>query len=1105
MSHFAANRLKLATRLAVASLFGSTIMWGQFTCQIEGTVLDPTRAVVPAAAVTLENVDTGVRATAVTNSSGYYRFPTLPAATFRVSVSASGFKPEEVAGIRVELGETRTVNFSLQIGAAATAVTVNAEAAAVELSDAHVTGVIQNSQMQSLPIAGQNFMALTILTPGVIGTTNGTGGNVFSGQAQPAINAAGTRQEQNGFSVDGSTVTSMVRHGNTNIQPNEESIEDVHVTVNDFSAENGADAGANIAVLTRSGTNKYHGSLSWYHENNKLTARTLFQNVVNPLTGRTLPVSRRNEGAGSIGGPVIRNKMFLFGAFDILRQSNADGALYTVETPEFTNWVESNFPNNKSAYLLKTYPANFIPSTSFRTAGSLLGTNCAGLASPSTPIAFTGSTAALPCNMNVVGNGVSPYLQTHLPYQWNLRWDYNIRDKDRAYFQYYKDNGWDFTGNDVRPVFSYLNWFKNYLITADETHTFSSHLINEFKSTAVRTAGYVQCTVCNIPAITITGLQGFGLGGPTPFTQNNFYWVDNITWIHGAHTIKAGVQFERLDANWNPGPGYERPTFNFTSISSFVEDNPFSEGNIGFNPTNGTVFAPAAAERFFRTEEFAQDTWKITPNLTLTFGIRYEYNGRVAQATGGNNVEFPANCSSFVNCIANGVDQPKHYVFDHAPMDLFAPRIGVAWDPWGNGKTSVRFGAGLFYDPLASQVWGGQHYTPPLYVIVSAAQNAAPPLNQPLYAFGGSANDPYNFPRPASLNGAIGLDSHNGSVLAPANVVWDDESLRNPQTYSYFLGIQRSITPTLTLELNYVGNVGRHLYAQWNVNRYDDSILANNGTFGKFNNSFGNINYTCACFNSSYSSGNLLLRQRVNHGLFVQAAYTWGHARDQADTFGGGLPVVDAYNTRLEWGNSGYDVAQKLAFAVVYQTPKLHRRFVNGVLGDWNFNLITVLQTGTRFQVTCSTPFGAVRNSSGQIVGNSGCDYNADGTNNDRPNAPAFAAGSLNYSLNSLVGTGIWSASQFPAPCLGCSGNLGRNTYSNPGYANNDISIQKIFPVAWFMGDKKADFLVRVDAFNAFNRVNLGGITGDLANVNFGKVTSTGPARTFQLGAKFRF
>jgi hypothetical protein len=653
----------LAIRLCAVAFWSTSIIWGQFTSQIEGTVLDPSRAVIPAAAVTLENVDSGIKLSAVTNPSGYFRFPTLPAATFKVTVAAPGFQPEAVTGIRLELGETRTVNVTLKIGAATSTVTIGAEAAAVELSDARVSGVIENQQIQALPIAGQNFLYLTILTPGVIGTA--APGNVFSGQVQPALNAAGTRQEQNGFSVDGSTVTSMVRHGNTNLQPNEDSIEDVRVTVNNFSAEQGSDAGASINVLTKSGSNMYHGSIFWYHQDNIMTSRTIFQNTVNPVTGRVFPVFRRNEAGGSIGGPVIKNKMFLFGAFDILRQANADGTVYTVETPQFAQFVEQSFPNNKSAYLYKNFTPLVVPNTAFKTAGAVLPAapvNCATLSDPSSPVAIPGSNLAIPCNMNVLGNGVSPQLITQAPFQWNVRWDYNIRDKDRLYFQFYRDVAATYTGSTVRPDFSYISPFHNYLATVDETHTFGAGIVNEFRASAVRTLGYVGCgTRCDIPSISISGAgaqTGWGLGGPTPFSQNNFEYRDNLTWMRGSHTIKAGIQFQRLDANWNPGPGYERPSFSFTSLASFLEDNPFSEGNIGFNPTNGTVLAPAAAERFFTTQAFGQDTWKIAPNFTLTFGLRWEYYGRVAQATGGQNVEWQTG-TDLMSRIADGKNVAK--------------------------------------------------------------------------------------------------------------------------------------------------------------------------------------------------------------------------------------------------------------------------------------------------------------------------------------------------------------------------------------------------------------------------------------------------------------
>ena len=810
--------------------------------------------------------------------------------------------------------------------------------------------------------------------------------------------------------------------------------------------------------------------------------------------------------------------MFLFGAFDILRQGNADGTIYTVETPEFAQFVEQNFPNNKSAFLYKNFAPTFVPNTNFKNAGAALpatAINCATLGNPASPIVIPGSNVSIPCNMNVQGTGISPVVITQAPFQWNLRWDYNIRDKDRLYFQFYRDVAATYTGSTVRPAFSYISPFHNYLATIDETHTFTPGMINEFRASVVRTLGYVGCgSACNIPSISISGAgaqTGWGLGGPTPFSQNNFEYRDNLTWIKGSHTIKAGIQFQRLDANWNPGPGYERPGFGFTTLpdgtpglAAFLEDRPQSENTIGFNPVNGTAIAPAAAERLFTAQAFAQDTWKIAPNFSLTYGLRYEYYGRVAQATGGQNVEWQTG-NDLMSRIADGKNVSKPYVFDHAPMLNFAPRFSFAWDPFKDGKTSVRFGAGKFIDALVSQLWGGQHYTPPLFALLSESTSLAAPLNQPTYSFGTSAQDPYGFARPPGLAGAVGLDSHNGSPIAPANIVWDDENIKNPYTISYFLGVQRSLTKTLTLEVNYVGNMGKHLYASWDQNRYDDSILTNGGVVGHLNKSFGTINYSCACFNSLYSSGNAIVRQRASHGLFFQAAYTYGHAMDQSDSFNAN--PVDAWNTRVEKGNAGYDVAQKLAFSAIYTLPAPPiAEFAKKAIGGWQISTVTVLQTGSRFSITCSTPFTAIKNASGTIIGNSGCDYNADGNTNDRPNAPAFAASSINMSLNNLVnGPGAFTAAQFPAPCLGCAGNLGRDTYANPGYADVDLSMQKLFHTPWFTGDKKSTLLFRADAFNAFNRVNLGGISGSLNGSSFGRVTNAGSARTFQLGAKLRF
>src|SRR5712691_3665420 len=333
--------------------------WGQFSSSIEGTVTDSSSAAVPSATITLTNAGTNIKTIVQTNGAGYFLFPSLPAGVFHLNASASGFKTTEISDLKLETGARRTANMTLEVGAQTAVVTVKAEVATVDLAEARVAGLIESKQLVDLPIPGRNFMALAALTPGVTGAL--VAADVFSAETQVNINAAGMRGEQNGFGVDGGTVTSMVRHGRTNLQPNPESIEEVQVTVNNFSAEAGTDAGASVKVSTRAGTNDWHGSASWFHQDNVLSSRNIFQSTVNSGNGRSLPAFRRNEVAGSIGGPIIKNRTFIFASFDILRQGTAPSGTSVVETPEFANVLQQRVPNNKSAFLLKSYPAAFTP------------------------------------------------------------------------------------------------------------------------------------------------------------------------------------------------------------------------------------------------------------------------------------------------------------------------------------------------------------------------------------------------------------------------------------------------------------------------------------------------------------------------------------------------------------------------------------------------------------------------------------------------------------------------------------------------------------------------------------------------------------------------
>jgi hypothetical protein len=1104
-----------------AAVFGfcgaSPNLWAQFTSSIEGTVVDPTGARVPKAKVTIVNNATGIRTEAESNTVGYFLFPSLPAGVYKLTSALTGFKTTEIDNVGVELDQRRTMNLTMNLGTEATTVSVQAEAATVDLSEVRLSGRMDSRQLTDLPSSGQAFMSLVSLTAGI---TGGGGSDTFSAEQQVGISANGQRGEQNGYSVDSGTVTSMVRHGRTNMQPNIESIDEMQVSVNNFSAESATDAGANINVLTKGGTNQFHGSAAWYHRNNVFQSRTLFQNTPSVATGRIMAPSRRNEPTGSFGGPIKKNKLFAFASFDVLRQVTGQNNTQVVETPDFANYIIQNFPNNKSAYLLKHYPAAMEPFRDFRTVGTMVDdqgvnrtgllstTTCTSLPTLSTPVAT--NIGNLPCNMRLEGGGLSPIASTTDAYQWSTRGDYQISDKDRFYASVFRTVEKAFSGNSARPAFSYIyptyNWFGN----VNETHTFSSAMLNEFRITVTRVHGELQCRECDIPSSVGTGTSGpvgFGLGNPVPFIQNNYEYKDNLSLTHGAHSIRAGVQFSFLQSNWKPTASYTRPNFNFATIADFVNDNVQSEGNIGFNPRDGSPYTPDVAERQHTQGWFVQDTWKAKTNLTITFGIRWEYYGMVNQATEGNNVQFRGGTDLWTR-IANGANTTRYHILDHGDKNNYAPRLGIAWDPTGKGNTSIRAGFGLFYDFLPSQLYGGAHYTPPIYVqgITATATTGITPL----YAFGNPASKnnydgrgvPYQFPYPASITNAVGLDSKNGSIYLPASIVWIDPSLQNSYTPSWYFGVQRVLTRSMSLEVNYVGNAGRHLYSKYNLNRYAGDLLqpANPGKISYINPSFGPISYGQANLTSSYQGFNATLRQRLSHNTQFNVAYTFGHALSISDSFD--FNPMDAWNLKLDRGSTG--VPQRLATSFIYRVPHLNDgpHYVKAVTNGWQLSGVFVVNSAGYFAVTCGGTLPTYNATTKALTYN--CDYNGDNIVNERALAPAFG-NKLDLSRQNLLVNGVFKTSDFPTPAPGSIlGMMSKDFFKGFGNWNLDGEVARAFRVPFFFHED-ASLQVKGEAYNAPNRVNLGGISTVMTSASFGKVTSASNARVFQVSARLSF
>ena len=1079
----------------------------QFTSVIEGRVGDPSDSAIPNAEVTVENQATGVKRVVLTSDVGYYRVASLPPGQFSIRVSAKGFETAVFERV-LENDQTKTFNFQMKIGSSSTEVNVVGEAPLVETGEAKISGHIPERQVSQLPLVGRNFMTLVVLTPGVTGLPSGGGqayaqatGDVFSAEYGVNMNANGQRAESNNFQVDNASVNGSPRGGVSNFSPSADAVQELRVSVNNFSAESGRNSSASVNVITKSGTNAFHGTAGWYHTNNRLTGRnSIFQPQV--------PVFRRNEANGTIGGPILKNRLFFFASVDVLRSGLGAGFSSSVISPEFANIIQQRYPNNVSAKLVKNFPSQLQKLSDGLFAGPVAGAvpnvgACSGLAggagsSVDTPI------GALPCNLPLTFNGTFSATQPRNGLQWFGRIDHSFHDgKDRLYGSFGRTSLEQvaFGAPNVYPAFTApateytAYWNVNY------THIFSTNILNEASWSGTRAYGADPVSHGEIPLINVTGIASYGTGfADAIFIQNNQSWNDVLSINHGTHAFKVGGSYQC--GSGCPGAGalfhntYARVVYGFPSLYDFARDDPFSESGIGFDPKTGKAAGPDFRPVFINYGAFVQDDWKLRKNLTVSLGLRWEvYVNPSDKDNIFTSATFPSG-SNYFDRIANLTPQIKQ-PHNGSKYNNFAPRIGIAWDPTGQGKTSIRAGAGIFYDRASGQFYADSSTTLPVIALASVSKQTTV---KPVYGLAtGSAGTGtgYTFPTPQI---PIGLDSRNGLIGVPSTLRAWDPNMQTMRAMNYFLGVQHNLFAGWAIEANYVGSQGRHTYMGYDVNRFAGDLF--DGKLDRINSSFADIQYGQARGSSFYNGGNVSVRKRYSQGLDLQAAYTFGKAIDDSSSFGLGLGIVDANNLKLNRALADFDIRRKFSMSLIYETPKLGSNAVASILSKWEVGAVTILQAGRPFSVVCTQPFAPVRNAAGQITGNTGCDYNADGFNNDFPNAPSFG-GYLSGLDRSKFLTGIFQASDFGKPAPGQPGNLGRNTYFGPGYANTNFNVVKRFPLR-MLGEKgQLDF--RTEFFNLFNRVNLGQPVGNLSNSQFGRSTSALGARNVQFGLRLAF
>jgi hypothetical protein len=1030
--------------------------------------------------------------TATSDTEGNYRFVSLAPGSYQLTVDASGFGATEVA-FTLETSQNLNIPVSMKLATASTAVEVTGAVPVLNTAESRNQLTLETAALTNLPLAGRNMISLVTMAPGVIGIGTVTGGSPGSGvdnystELQVDASANGAGSVANMFIVDGLDVTSAIRPGVLNLTPNPDSIQEVSIQANTFSVEYGRASSIQMAMTTKSGTDGLHGSASDYFTYQKLWAGTEFVHNYSPY--------HSNNASATIGGPIIpHHQFFFFFSIEPLRESTSTGnATQTYEDPQFVNWAKQNFPNTLGTKILTSYPAANATTTAIvQTAATVFPGTCG-----------TAATSNLPCNTPMIDSGIFNGTNYRNGLQYNVRIDKYFKN-DRIYGNTYRtvlDTG----GPAIRPAFAATNHFILNSLQFNETHTFSPTTVNEASFGYMRDEGIQPKTgLFSVPLINVTGQNtAFGNGfAAGDFIQHNYHWRDVLTNIRGAHTLKFGYEgWFGDDVEEFQGP-HAQPTFNFNNLVDLVNDNPFTETGVAYNPITGkpVLWDWNAASKTFGL--FAQDSWKVKSNLTLNYGLRFDDFGnpysRSANTVFGNFILGQG--TTFQQQVTNGKVVVKNDIFNSA-QKAWSPHVGVSWDPTKKGDWVIRGGVGIFHNwvtPANAQEELRGNPPGPIYPTFYSTSTPAP-----LFVLGNSETPPFGFTYPAVAGGQ--LDAAGGIVGLQPGIGAIDPNLLTPVSYNFTANVERKVARDTVASVGYTGSRARDLLAGGgqefsvsygvNINTYAGDLVQHNSTVPTgLNPSFGSISYTQNDRQSRFDAVIAGIRTRFAKSGFINAFYTRSSSRDDTQVY----PV--ATNPYQYYGPSIWDASNRLSITASYTLPGWNNGhgFAGRLTSGWTASASTILQSGYPFTVNTTAAFQPLRDANGNIIGLSPAsgDYNADGYDNDYPNVASYNMG----TSRSAYLTGVFPKSNFTQPTLGTEGNERWGQFRNPGFAETDASMSKDTRIT-----ERLRLQLRFEFYNVFNRVNLGGVNANLSSSLFGRSTSQLNPRNIQIAAKITF
>ncbi len=955
--------------------------------EINGTIVDPSGAAVSSVVVTLIQGDTNDSRVVTTNSSGQFVASSLPVGRFTIILSKKGFEDVRIADVDVHAGDVRTMNQQMRIGTVSQSVSVEADTKGAQLEKSNATfgGAIQSVQVHELPLNGRNIATLELLAPGAI--DNGTG-------QQSSIRFAGQGADDNNFRLDGVDASGILRmdlKSGLRLQFSTEAMAEFKVDAGAYTADTGGSAGGQISLISRSGTNALHGSAFDYLRNSYFDARSPIQSAAHLLF-------HLNQFGGSVGGPVLKDRTFFFFDYEGFRQQLA-GVPQSgyVPSPGFRAQVIAAQPNLAS--IVNAFPQGQAPSATDPNAYSYTGLV------PSPDAENSGT----------------------------VRVDHRLNVKDSSYIRYNIDDGSSTSAiNALGEASTIRSRVQNLVL--EQLHIVNQSLLNEAEFGFNRNT-YLQAQHTGEPLnFVITGFTEVYENYNKAQIGQSFSVNDTVTWNKGKHTVKGGIDLRF--------PQYNEAN-SVDGTASFL-----SEGAFLANEMNTFQTTAALPDKGLRKEQLAgygQDEWKVTPNLTLNYGIRYTYFSPFHEQHNNEDPFDLASCGGYCGLGA------EFYFPNHLDFD---PRVSVAYSPdFFHGKTVVRAGFGMFHgeDQLGDE--------------------DSPVVNtEPSVTLTSSATNVFSYPVNPVLTPSTGL------ALTPRSLARD-----HPDSYTeqWTGSVERSLPGETVLSMTYLGVKGNHLFRRSYTNLIDP--LTGKRPLPQYPSEIDTkYNEGMSIFNALQVN----ITRRFHNGLFLGANYMLSHALDDGSVGAGEADAAEDVNCfRCEYGSSDDDVRNTGNVSLVYDLPfGLGRKYMNtnhatdAVLGGWSVNTLFEARSGLPLNITIA------RSASVLPDGNSV---------NQRPDR--LAAQSLYLPGKSIH---HWlNPSAFSVPANGTWGNLAKNVATGPLLWQDDATLEKTFHVT-----ERNNVVFRAEAFNLFNRAQYGnpgtalsvGSGGQLSvPASFGNVTST--------------